>query len=116
MPETHEAEAHRKLVDYLFNKLSVDGADFHLLGIWADGMEKEQGRAPAESRLRAGHVYKLTPDSKIKRSSRKNQTPMFPPMYGSKPRAKIPPPSIEGLKLKGIHPGARSITLDFGEA
>jgi hypothetical protein len=37
-------------------------------------------------------------------------------MYGPKPRSSVPPPLIEEVELKKIHPGARSITLDFGKA
>ena len=116
MPETREAESHQKMLTEVFEPLKSSGTDFHLKGIWADGTEKEQARAPAGSRLREGHVYKLDPDSKILRGSRKNQTRVFPPMYAPKPRSKVPPPSIEELELKELHPGARSVTLEFGNA
>jgi len=41
MPESHEAEAHRKMAVKIYNHLKALGIDFHLLGIWADGTEKE---------------------------------------------------------------------------
>jgi hypothetical protein len=116
MPESREAEAHRKMVMNIYEHLKASGTDFHLLGIWADGTEKEQARAPIGSRLRDGHVYKLDPNSKILRGSRKSQTRVFPPMYAPKPRSSVLPPSIEELELKEIHSGARSMTMDFGNA
>jgi hypothetical protein len=107
MPESQEAAAHLKLMMAIYNKLKVSSTDFHLLGIWADRTEKEQAWAPSGSQLREGHVYGLPPDSKILRGSWKNQMWVFPAMYGPKPRSSVPPPLIEELELKKIHPGAR---------
>lgn len=119
MPESLESEAHSQLAQRMFHNLKNSGEDFHLLDIWADGTDKEQSRAPTGSRLRNGHIYKLEPDSKIKRGSRKKQTAVFPPMLAPKKTRKsrvTASPSVETLELRAIHSGSRSISLDFGKA
>lgn len=123
MPESRESEAHLQLAQRIFQNLKNSGEDFHLLDIWADGTDKEQSRAPLGSHLRNGHVYKLKPESTIKRGSRKKQTAVFPPMFAPKKTRKssryataAAVPSIEELELREIHSGSRSISLDFGKA
>lgn len=81
MPESRESNAHLQMLKNILGNLQASRTDFHLCGIWVDGTEKEQNRAPVGSWLRDGHVYKLQPDSKIVWGLRKHQTRVFPPMY-----------------------------------
>jgi hypothetical protein len=110
MPEEREDCASFLVADNMLHSLRAEGASFRLRGIWVDATNQEAASAPAKSPQRIGHVYRLSPDSKIKRGSRLNQTAVWPPLT----QDTTVPLALDDLELRGISNGCRAMKMDFG--
>lgn len=122
MPEIAEALSHYHHAFHLFQQYSAAGADFTVLGLYADASEKEALKLRSDSPGRVGQVYEITAESKVKRGSQHSQELLYPPMWRSVPHKtrgrsldKPDPPKISTLKLVNIQSTARAMLLDFGE-
>ncbi|KAF8236749.1 hypothetical protein L208DRAFT_1154484, partial [Tricholoma matsutake] len=82
-----------------------------LQALWADASKEEEQSVGAEN----GHVFQLTPDSKIKHGTNCAQTPLYPQML-SKTKDQQNPPPLTTLELKDVSRTVHAIILDFGSA
>ena len=110
MPEHHECTSHLSFFLILYLSLK-DSYSFILQALWADASMEEEQSVGAEN----GHVFQLTPDSKIKHGTNRTQTPLYPQML-SKTKDQPNPPPLTTLELKDVSGTVRVIILDFGSA
>lgn len=77
-----------------------------LIAMWADASKPEEERLNAKS----GHVFKLSPASKIFRGSRGSQTSLWPDLFSS-PKNHLAFQPITNLSLNKVHPANRAVIL-----
>ena len=87
MPEHRECTSHLSFFLILYLSLK-DSYSFVLQALWADASKEEEQSVGAEN----GHVFQLTPDSKIKRGTNRAQTPLYPQMLSKTKDQPNPPP------------------------
>ncbi|KAH9836561.1 uncharacterized protein C8Q71DRAFT_733060 [Rhodofomes roseus] len=110
MPEYTEVFACHHTVRRWFDAVETTSeSTLQLQAIWADATKKEQDRLKKDCPGKRGFVYKLGPNSKVKRGSKSAQQPIWPHIGG---RAR---PSLEGLCLCDVQRTPRTLVLDLGQ-
>lgn len=117
MPEGRECHCHHKHFGDCHEELKRQGADFTVLGVWADANTGKNKDANAMTVSPTGNVYRqpLDEPSSVVRGSKDSQTLLFPSqklILGAQDEL---PLNLEHLVLKGASNvgKSRALILDF---
>ncbi|KAJ7156231.1 hypothetical protein C8R46DRAFT_1294815 [Mycena filopes] len=111
MPEIPESITSGTLPKVFINETPPSSR--RVAAILADPTQAEAAAEPTGTRASAGHVYTLSSSSTICRGSAKSQTPVYPPLYSTKPTESSVPILDHGLVLVDAETHPRNVLLKF---
>lgn len=107
MPELPEGLAHYLAAMAALESLGT--ACLRVIAIWADLTKKEAERA----KVPIGMIQKLTPQTRIRRGTYGQQTPLLAEALQHISGNPSPIP-ISQLEIKGVHHSVRALIVDLG--